>query len=37
MPTEFTAQNGAAIHEKTKIGVCGCPKHKAYPNPGRCQ
>jgi hypothetical protein len=30
MPTEFLAQNGAVIHESTKIGVTGCPKvHKA--------
>jgi hypothetical protein len=28
MPTAFTAQNGAEIHESTKIGVTGCPKHK---------
>jgi hypothetical protein len=28
MPTAFTAQNGAVIHKKTKIGVTGCPKHK---------
>jgi hypothetical protein len=26
MPTAFTAQNGAEIHESTKIGVTGCPK-----------
>ncbi len=29
MPTEFIAQNGAAIHQSTKIQVTGCPKHKA--------
>jgi hypothetical protein len=30
MPTEFVAQNGAQIHESTKIAVTGCPKaHKA--------
>jgi hypothetical protein len=31
MPTEFVAQNGAEIHETTKIAVTGCPKarHKA--------
>jgi hypothetical protein len=28
MPTEFLAQNGAAIHQSTKIDVTGCPKHK---------
>jgi hypothetical protein len=26
MPTEFVAQNGAVIHESTKIAVTGCPK-----------
>ena len=30
MPTEFVAQNGAEIHQSTKIAVTGCPKtHKA--------
>ncbi len=29
MPTEFLAQNGAAIHQSTKIAVTGCAKHKA--------
>ncbi len=28
MPTAFTAQNAATIHESTKIGVTGCPKLK---------
>jgi hypothetical protein len=28
MPTAFTGQNGAEIHESTKIGVTGCPKAK---------
>jgi hypothetical protein len=28
MPTEFIAQNGAAIHETTNIGVTGCAKTK---------
>jgi hypothetical protein len=28
MPTEFLAQNGASIHQSTKIAVTGCPKHK---------
>ncbi len=26
MPTEFIAQNGAEIHQSTKISVTGCPK-----------
>jgi hypothetical protein len=29
MPTSFTAQDGAVIHQTTPIGVTGCPKHKA--------
>jgi hypothetical protein len=29
MPTAFTAQNGKAIHESTKVTVTGCPTHKA--------
>ncbi|HXB65141.1 MAG TPA: hypothetical protein VNV42_09740 [Solirubrobacteraceae bacterium] len=28
MPTEFVAQNGATIHQNTKIAVTGCPKGK---------
>jgi hypothetical protein len=28
MPTAFVAQNGAVIHESTKIGVTGCAKHR---------
>jgi hypothetical protein len=28
MPTAFTAQNGAIIHQSTKIAVTGCTKHK---------
>ena len=28
MPTEFVGQNGAEIHESTKISVTGCPKAK---------
>jgi hypothetical protein len=28
MPTEFVAQNGATIHESTKIAVTSCPKVK---------
>ena len=29
MPTEFVAQNGAVIHQSTKIAVTGCGKAKA--------
>jgi hypothetical protein len=29
MPTEFIAQNGAEIHEDTKIDVTGCPPTRA--------
>jgi hypothetical protein len=29
MPTAFTAQNGAVIHENTPISVTGCPKHRS--------
>jgi hypothetical protein len=29
MPTAFTGQNGAVIHESTPIGVTGCAKTKA--------
>jgi hypothetical protein len=29
MPTAFVAQNGATIHQNTKITATGCPKHKA--------
>jgi hypothetical protein len=28
MPTEFLAQNGAELHQATKIAVTGCPKVK---------
>jgi hypothetical protein len=28
MPTALTAQNGAVIHQSTKIAVSGCPKQK---------
>jgi hypothetical protein len=28
MPTAFVAQNGAVIHQSTKIAVTGCPKAK---------
>jgi hypothetical protein len=31
MPTAFVAQNGAEIHETTKITVTGCPKPKTKP------
>jgi hypothetical protein len=30
MPTAFTAQNGAEIHESTPVTVTGCPKQKAH-------
>ena len=29
MPTAFTAQNGAVIHQSTKLTVSGCPKTEA--------
>ncbi len=29
MPTEFVGQNGARIHEQTKVAVTGCAKAKA--------
>ena len=29
MPTAFTAQNGAVIHQSTPVTVTGCPKAKA--------
>jgi uncharacterized repeat protein (TIGR01451 family) len=32
MPTAFTAQNGAVIHQSTPIGVTGCPKVKRPAN-----
>src|SRR6202035_2064426 len=28
MPTAFDAQNGASVHQTTKIAVTGCPKQK---------
>jgi hypothetical protein len=28
MPTTFTGQNGAVIHQSTPMSVSGCPKHK---------
>jgi hypothetical protein len=28
LPTEFVAQNGAVIHQSTKLAVTGCPKNK---------
>ncbi len=44
MPTAFTGQNGAVIHQSTKLSVTGCPKakkkqakqkHKAKSKPGK--
>ena len=29
MPTAFTGQNGAVLHQSTPVSVTGCPKHKA--------
>jgi hypothetical protein len=29
MPTAFTGQDGAVIHQSTPISATGCPKHKA--------
>jgi hypothetical protein len=26
MPTEFTGQNGAVVHQQTRVAVTGCPK-----------
>ncbi len=33
MPTEFVAQNGAVIHETTKIAVTGCTKEQRQKEP----
>jgi uncharacterized repeat protein (TIGR01451 family) len=33
MPTEFIAQNGAELHQKTKIQVTGCPRAKRTAHP----
>jgi hypothetical protein len=30
MPAEFVAQNGAVLHQSTKVGVTGCPKAKKH-------
>jgi uncharacterized repeat protein (TIGR01451 family) len=35
MPTLFVAQNGAEIHESTKIAVTGCPKAKTARKAGK--
>jgi hypothetical protein len=35
MPTAFVAQNGAVIHESTKIAVTGCPKTKKAKKAGK--
>jgi hypothetical protein len=29
MPIKLTAQNGKIVKETVKVGVSGCPKHKA--------
>jgi len=29
MPTAFTGQNGATIHQATPVSVTGCPKHRS--------
>jgi hypothetical protein len=28
MPTAFTSQDGAVIHQSTPVNVTGCPKRK---------
>jgi hypothetical protein len=35
MPTAFTGQNGAVIHQSTNISVTGCPKAKKIKRQGR--
>ncbi len=35
MPTAFTAQNGAVIHQSTKISVTGCAKTKTAKKKGK--
>jgi hypothetical protein len=35
MPTEFTGQNGAQLHQNTKIAVTGCPKAKIVKKTGK--
>lgn len=35
MPTTITAQNGAVLHQSTKIAVSGCPKAKKVKKPRR--
>ncbi len=35
MPTEFVAQDGAVIHQSTKIKVTGCPKQTTHKTRGR--
>jgi hypothetical protein len=32
MPTEFRGQNGAELHQNTKVNVTGCPKAKKAPH-----
>jgi hypothetical protein len=35
MPTVFTAQNGAVIHQNTSITITGCTKHKTATKKGK--
>ena len=35
MPTEFTGQNGAVIHQSTPISVTGCPPTRAKARPAK--
>jgi hypothetical protein len=37
MPTAFTAQNGAVIHQSTPINVTGCPKHRKPKKAGKAR
>ena len=37
MPTAFTAQNGAVLHQSTPITITGCPKAKKATKAGRAR
>ena len=37
MPTELLAQNGAVIHQSTRLAVTGCPKKKPKPRAKRAE